>query len=179
MRHSSVSYSFWIFSLLENLWNSSQQLTLWARACSSLAFFIRSCFSLISFSSLLRSYLRLCSMILLAWKLQRVHLHWDRVNRSGLCCLTATFYILNYLHYCSHQKNETVAKRFLIFLFTSLLPLAGPPSALHWHPHHSPVYRLWPGPWLPPPSVPAACSRTNINLLTIFGFHFQLPSSEL
>lgn len=76
-------------------------------------------------------------------------------------------------------KNETVAKRFLIFLFTSLLPLAGPPSALHWHPHHSPVYRLWPGPWLPPPSVPAACSRTNINLLTIFGFHFQLPSSEL
>lgn len=54
-------WSFIVF--LSEKWN----LTLWALARSSLSFFIRSCFSLISFSSFLRSYLRLCSMILLAW----------------------------------------------------------------------------------------------------------------
>lgn len=78
---------------------------------------------------------------------------------------------------------------FLNSVFSGGIPWAGPLSAVHWQPHHSLVYKPWPGLWLPPPNDPAACI-THIDhyimtkgnetqwKLFLLNLHFGLSSTQ-
>lgn len=121
-QHFQCGTDFGVSSLWKIFWKSSQQLTLWARACSSLAFFIRSCFSLISFSSLLRSYLRLCSTILLAWNVIKmlifIRIVWKKIWIWFALCLQPSFTYYTALYF---QKYSLMHPNQWIQMFQSLL----------------------------------------------------------